>query len=38
MRNLKEKKETKKGNNLMKKMLKKGAIIGGYVVALNVAQ
>lgn len=37
MRNLKEKKEIKKGNAL-KKILKRGAIIGGYVVALNVAQ
>ena len=32
-----EKKEIKKGN-VMKKILKRGAIIGGYVVALNVAQ
>lgn len=37
MRNLKEKKELKKGN-VMKKILKKGGIIVGYVVALNVAQ
>ncbi len=37
MRNLKEKKELKKGN-VMKKILKRGGIIVGYVVALNVAQ
>lgn len=37
MRNLKEKKELKKGN-VMKKFLKRGGIIVGYVVALNVAQ
>ena len=37
MRNLKEKKELKKGN-VMKKILKRGGIILGYVVALNVAQ
>ena len=36
MRNLKEKKELKKGN-VMKKILKRGGIIVGYVVALNVA-
>lgn len=34
MKNLKE---NKKGS-LMKKVLKRGALIGGYVVALNVAQ
>lgn len=38
MRNLKENKEIKKGNSILKKFLKRGAIIGGYVVALNVAQ
>ena len=37
MRNLKEKRELKKGN-VMKKILKRGGIIVGYVVALNVAQ
>lgn len=37
MRNLKENKEFKKGN-VMKKILKRGGIIVGYVVALNVAQ
>lgn len=37
MKNLKENKEIKKGS-LMKKVLKRGALIGGYVVALNVAQ
>lgn len=37
MRNLKEKKELKK-ENVMKKILKRGGIIVGYVVALNVAQ
>lgn len=36
MRNLKENKEFKKGN-VMKKILKRGGIIVGYVVALNVA-
>ena len=37
MKNLKEKKEIKKGN-IMKKFLKRSGIIVGYVVALNVAQ
>ncbi len=34
MKNLK----IKKGNTILKKVLKRGAIIGGYVIALNVAQ
>jgi hypothetical protein len=38
MRNLKESKEIKKENKLMKKILKRGAIIGGYVATLIVAQ
>lgn len=38
MRNLKENKEIRKGNKTFKKFLKRGAIIGGYVIALNVAQ
>lgn len=37
MKKLTESKEIKKGN-VMKKILKRGAIIGGYVVALFVAQ
>lgn len=31
-------KENKKENSILKKVLKRGAIIVGYVVALNVAQ
>lgn len=38
MRNLKENKKVKKGNKTFKKVLKRVAIIAGYVVALNVAQ
>lgn len=38
MRKLKENNKVKKGNTLFKKILKRGAIIGGYVVVLNVAQ
>ena len=38
MINLKENKKIKKGNKTFKKVLKRVAIIGGYVVALNVAQ
>ena len=38
MNNLKENREIKKENKILKKTLKRVAIIGGYVVALNVAQ
>lgn len=38
MRTLKNNNEIKKENKTFKKFLKRGAIIGGYVVALNVAQ
>ena len=38
MKNFKKKKEIKRGKNLIKKILKRGAIIVGYVVALFVAQ
>lgn len=36
MKNLKKEKEIRKGNTILKKVLKRGAIIGGYVIALNV--
>ncbi|MCI8587955.1 MAG: glutamyl-tRNA amidotransferase [Clostridia bacterium] len=38
MNNLKKEKEIRKGNTILKKVLKRGAIIGGYVISLNVAQ
>lgn len=38
MKKLKTEKEIRKGNTIFKKVLKRGAIIGGYVIALNVAQ
>ena len=38
MNNLKKEKEIRKGNTILKKVLKRGAIIGGYVIVLNVAQ
>lgn len=37
MKNLKENKEIKKENKTFKKILKRGTIIVGYVLALNVA-
>lgn len=38
MKKLKTEKEIRKGNTIFKKVLKRGAIIGGYIIALNVAQ
>lgn len=38
MKNLEEKKKIKKSNIRVKKFFKRGAIIIGYVIALNVAQ
>lgn len=38
MNELKENKDRKKGNRIFKKILKRGVIIIGYVIALNVAQ
>ena len=36
MNNLKKEKEIRKGNTILKKVLKRGAIIGGYVISLHV--
>lgn len=38
MRNLEVNKEIKKENKILKKVLKRGAIVFGYFIALNVAQ
>lgn len=37
MNNLKKEKEIRQGNTILKKVLKRGTIIGGYVIALNLA-